>query len=73
MVMVMEDSRYKIAAIEIDDPRCKELLHGIVIEMEDTRCKSLLYSVAIETVDPRCRLTATKLEDPRCGSLLRMW
>jgi hypothetical protein len=57
MVMVMEDSRYKIAAIEIDDPRCKELL----------------YSVAIETVDPRCRLTATKLEDPRCGSLLRMW
>jgi hypothetical protein len=73
MVMDMEDSRCKIAAIEIEHPRCKEQWNGIVIETEDFRCKSLSTRKVIEIEDSRCSLTAMKMEDPRCGNLLRMW
>jgi len=41
----MEDPRCKIAAIEAEDPRCKNLLSGVVIEVEDPRYKSLFYLV----------------------------
>jgi phage FluMu protein Com len=37
----MEDPRRKIAAIELEDPRCKNLLSGVEIEKEDPRCKNL--------------------------------
>ena len=71
--MGMEDSRCKIAAIEIEHSRCKELWNGIVIEAEDSRCKNLVTRRTIEIEDPRCNLTGMKMEDPRCGSLLRAW
>ena len=51
MVIEMEEPRFRIAAIEAEDPRCKGMLRGVVIEMEDPRCKI----VAIEVEDPRCR------------------
>ena len=65
----MEDPRCKIAAIEAEDPRCKNLLSGVEIEMEDPRCKSLLIRVVIGMEDPRCRIEAVKTEDPRCKNL----
>jgi len=70
-VTEMEDHRCIIVAMEMEDPRCKSLLHGLVHEMEDPRCESL-RSVAIGMEDPRCRIVAHVTEDPRCGSL-RMW
>ena len=73
MVTDMEDSRCKIAAMEIEHSRCKELWNGIDLETEDTRCKSLLPRRTIEIEDPRCSLTGMKMEDPRCGGLLGKW
>ena len=73
VVMDMEDSRCKIAAIEIEHSRCKELWNGIVIEAEDSRCKNLVTRRTIEIEDPRCSLTGMKMEDPRCGGLLGKW
>lgn len=74
VVIEMEDSRCKIAAIEADDPRCRGLLSGAVIEMEDPRCKDLskdvmLRGVAAEADDPRCKIMAIEVEDPRCRGL----
>jgi hypothetical protein len=70
--MKMEDSRCRIAAVELDDTRCKSLLEGVVIEAEDLRCKSLGYSAPKEMEDPRCRSAATVMEDPRCQNM-RNW
>lgn len=65
----MEDPRCRIAAVEIDDTRCKSLIQGVVIEAEDLRCKSLGYRVTTEMEDPRCVSVAMKMDDPRCQSL----
>jgi len=54
----MDDPRYKVAAIEAEDARCKSLLKGMGIELEDYRCKRLRYSVSIEMDDPRCKVAA---------------
>ena len=72
-VIEMEDPRYKTAAIEVEDLRCKNLLSGTVIEVEDPRCKSLLYRVALELEDPWCKRATVKIEDPRCKSTLMTW
>ena len=69
MVIEMTDPRCKIAAIVIDDSRCKSLLSGVVVEMEDPRCKSLCYRMVLEMEDPGCMRMAVKMEDPRCKSL----
>ena len=71
--MDMEDSRCKIAAIEIEHLRCKEHWNGVDLETEDFRCKSLATRRTIEIEDPRCSPIGMKMEDPRCGSLLRAW
>jgi hypothetical protein len=55
----MDDPRYKVAAIEAEDARCKSLL------------KRLRYSVSIEMDDPRCKSTATEMDDPRCWNFSR--
>jgi hypothetical protein len=68
----MEDSRCRIAAVESDDPRCKDLIQGVEIGMEDHRCKSLPFSMATEMEDPRCKSEAMVMDDPRCQSL-RNW
>jgi hypothetical protein len=73
LVIEMEDSRCKVAAVESEDPRCKCLLQGVEIEVEDPRYKSLRYSAAIEMDDPRCKSmlsnAAMQMEDPRCQSM----
>ncbi len=68
-VIEMEDPRFRIAAIEMDDLRCKGLLCGVEIEMEDPRCKTLFYRVALEMEDPRCQRVTVDMEDPRCKYL----
>jgi hypothetical protein len=73
VVIAMEDPRCKIVAIEIQDPRYRNLLNGVVIEMEDPRCKSLLNRVVLEIEDSRCYRVAIEMEDPRCKSLLLPW
>ena len=73
VVIEMEDSRYKMAAIEAEDPRCGNLLNGVVIEMEDFRCKSLVNRVVIKIEDPRCNRVPIHMEDPRCKSLFMTW
>jgi hypothetical protein len=72
MEIVMEDSRCRIAAVELDDARCKSLIQGVVIEAEDHRCKSLGYRATTEMDDPRCASTAIKMDDPRCQNM-RNW
>ena len=72
-VIEMEDPRCRIAALEMDDLRCKGLLSGVMIEVEDPRYKSLHYRVALEIEDPRCNRVPIKMEDPRCTSLLVPW
>jgi hypothetical protein len=62
----MEDSRCKIAATTLDDPRCKSLLLGVAIEMDDPRCKSLLYSAVIGREDLWYGSGAREMEDSRC-------
>ena len=69
----MEDSRHRIAAVEIVDHRSKGLLNGVTVELEDLRCRSLLSRAAIEIDDHRCKHTATKTEDPRCVNLHKIW
>ena len=68
----MEDSRCRIAAVELDDARCKSLIQGVVIEAEDHRCKSLGYRATTEMEDPRCASVAMKIDDPRCQNM-RNW
>jgi predicted metal-binding protein len=65
-VIVMDDPRCKVAAIEAEDARCKSLLSGMAIEVEDYRCESLHYSASMEMEDPRCRQSASEMDDPRC-------
>jgi ribosome-associated protein YbcJ (S4-like RNA binding protein) len=72
-VIEMDDSRYKIAAVEMDDLRSKSLLSGVTIEMEDRRCKSLINRVVPEAEDYRCNHVAMKMEDPRCQNLSMIW
>jgi len=74
VVSEMEDPRCKIAAIQVEDPRCIGILRGVVIEMEDPRCRGLFQGVllkraAIEMEDPRCRHVGIEMEDPRCRNL----
>jgi hypothetical protein len=68
-VVWMDDPRYTIAAIEIDDVRCGSLLRGVAVEMEDPRCRNLNNRLVLEMEDPRCSPVAMKMEDPRCGNL----
>ena len=65
-VIVMDDPRCKVAAIETEDARCKSLLSGMATEVEDYRYESLRHSVSIEMEDPRCRQSASEMDDPRC-------
>ena len=69
VVIEMENARCRIAAIEVEDPRCCGLLRGVEVEMEDPRCKGLLHGVAIEVDDLRCKMVAIEVDDPRCRSL----
>jgi hypothetical protein len=73
MVIEMEDSRCKLAAIKGHDPRCTSLVDGVVIEMEDLRQKSLVDSMAIEMDDTRCFQTTIEFDDLRCRNMPRMW
>jgi len=73
MVVDMEDSRCRIAAIEFDDPRCKNSLGAAEIAMEDHRCIGLRRPAVTEFDDPRCRSTAMEADDPRCRGMLGMW
>ncbi len=57
----------------MDDPRCKELLSGVMIEVEGPRYKSLHYRVELETEDSRCNRVPIKMEDPRCANLFVPW
>lgn len=70
-VIEMDDPRYKVAASETEDARCKSLLNGMGIEVDDYRYKRLSHSVSIEMDDPRCRNTATEMDDPRCRNYSR--
>jgi len=71
VVIEMDDPRYRVAAIETEDARCKSLLKGMGIEVEDYRYERLRYSVSIEMDDPRCKSTATEMDDPRCRNFSR--
>ncbi len=73
MVIEMEFSRCKIAAIEIQDLRCSSLLAGVTIEMEDSRCRGLNERRELEVDDARCAHAPIKVEDPRCWSLRTKW
>ena len=72
-VIAMESFRYKMTAIEMEDPRCSGLLVGVAIAMEDSRCTSLVEGRALEVDDTRCRHVPVRMEDPRCQNLHRNW
>ncbi len=72
MVIEMESSRCRMAAIEIDDPRGKSLFTAVAIEMEDLRCRSLQARAVIEPEDYRYHRIGIEMEDPRCRNL-RNW
>lgn len=72
-VIEMDDPRCKIAAIGIDDSRCRGLLNGMIVEMEDLRCIGLHYRASNRMEDPRCGGTAHEMDDPRCRGLSRDW
>jgi len=69
----MEDPRFKVAAIEVEDPRCKGIQNGREIAMEDLRCERLSNRAVIQTEDPRCMQVVTVVEDPRCQWLQMRW
>lgn len=69
----MEDSRCKVTATRMENPRYKSLITGVVIEVEDPRYRSLYCHVTIEREDPRCKNTAMEMEDPRCKIRNRAW
>ncbi len=69
----MEDPRYKVAASETEDPRCKGLQNAMEITMEDLRCVGLSNRAAIQTEDPRCTGVVIVVEDPRCQWLQMRW
>jgi len=69
----MEDPRCRIAASEMEDHRCGNLLSGVVIEIEDPRLESLFCRMALEIEDPRCMRVTVEMEDHRCKSLFMTW
>jgi len=69
----MENPLYKIAAIEMEDCRCKGLQNGMDIGMEDLRCEGLSNRATVQTEDPRCKSVAIVMEDPRCQLLQMNW
>ena len=69
----MEDARCEVAAVKIDDPRCKGLFKGVDVGMEDHRCKSLSPYAALQVEDSRCWSTGMEFEDPRCQNLAGRW
>jgi len=83
MVIKMEDPRCTIAAVEMEDLRCRSMIGGVVIEMEDFRClslrdegfrsKSMHDRVAVQTEYPRSARVTIEMEDPRCKYLQTMW
>ena len=52
----MEEPRCKIAAIQMEDPRCIGILRGVVIEMEDPRCRGLLQGVLLSVRPSRWKI-----------------
>jgi hypothetical protein len=73
MVIEVECSRCKTAAIKADDPRCSSLLVGVAIEIEDSRCMSLAEGLTLEVDDARYRHVRVNMEDPRCRALHAIW
>ena len=69
----MEDPRYKVAGIEVEDPRCEGLQCGMEIVMEDLRCERLLDRAARQIEDPHCMRANVVVEDPRCQWLHLTW
>ena len=69
----MEDPRYKVAAIEMEDSRCTGLQNGMDIQVEDFRCERLPNLTAIPAEDPRCIHLVVATEDPRCQWLHINW
>jgi hypothetical protein len=72
MVIDMEDSRCRIAAMRTEDLRCKGLITGADIET-DPRYRGLGYGRETEMDDPRCKSVVIAMEDPRCKGLNRAW
>lgn len=72
MVIDMEESRCRVAAMSSEDLRCNGLIVGVVVE-KDPRYMGLCYGTATEMEDPRCRIAVTEMEDPRCKGLNRAW
>ncbi len=62
----MEDPRYQVAAIQMEDPRCQGLQNGMAIAMEDLRCERPEKRWVIRTEDPRCMQVEIVMEDSRC-------
>ena len=73
VVIAMDSFRCKMAAIEMEDPRCSSLLEGVAIEMEDRRCTGLVEGLVLEVDDARCRHVPVRMEDPRCQNLHTNW
>jgi hypothetical protein len=73
MVIAMESSRCKMAAIEMHDPRCSSLLVAVAIEIEDCRCASLVEGPALKVDDARYSYVPHRMEDPRCQNLRTKW
>lgn len=73
VVIEMEFSECKVAAIGINDPRGRGLLNAVAIEAEDSRCRNLVEGLVLEVDDARCMQTSMKMEDPRCRSLHMNW
>lgn len=69
----MEDPRCRSAAVEVDEPRCKNMLVAATIGIEDPRSNGLLNRAAFVSEVFVSRGTTMKMEDPRCQSLHINW
>ncbi len=62
----MEDPRYQVAAIKMEDPRCQGLQNGITIAKEDLRSERPANRGVMHIEDPRCMRVEIVMEDSRC-------
>jgi hypothetical protein len=72
-VIDMEFSRCKMAAIQIDDPRCVGIHTAVSSEVEDSRCRYLAEGKVLEVDEGCCRSVTIAVEDPRCRNLYSKW
>lgn len=69
----MEEHRCRIAAMVVEDFRCKSLLDSAHIVTQDPRYRCLYRRVEVEVEDSRCNSVAAEMEDPRCKGLSLKW